>query len=124
MQPEIHYTDGDPQIAYQVAGDGDLDLVFAFDWAGNVELIWQHPSIERFLRRLASFSRLVLFDTRGMGCTISRRGSPAAGGMDGRHAPVMDPVGSERAAILGHGHAGALAALSPPRTPSGPRRSS
>ncbi|HEX6845184.1 MAG TPA: hypothetical protein VF235_08735, partial [Actinomycetota bacterium] len=67
MRPDIRYTEGDPQIAYQVLGDGDLDLVFAFDWASNVELISQHPAAERFLRRLASFSRLVVFDVRGMG---------------------------------------------------------
>jgi len=57
MQP-IRYTQGEPQIAYQVLGDAGLDLVFAFDWASNVELIWEHPSVERFLRRLASYARL------------------------------------------------------------------
>ncbi|HSJ49962.1 MAG TPA: alpha/beta fold hydrolase [Actinomycetota bacterium] len=116
----IRYTDGELQIAYQVTGQGDLDLVFAFDWASNVELIWQHPSVERFLRRLASFSRLILFDTRGMGLSDPIAGpAPLEEWMDDVRA-VMDAVGSERAALVGHGHGGQLglvfAAAHPERT--------
>jgi pimeloyl-ACP methyl ester carboxylesterase len=111
MQPEIRYTESDPQIAYQVLGEGGLDLVFAFDWASNVELIWQHPSVERFLRRLASFSRMVLFDTRGMGLSDPVVAPPAPEEWMDDVRAVMDAVGSERAAIVGHGHAGALGAL-------------
>jgi len=112
MHAEIRYTDsGGLQIAYQVLGEGDLDLVFAFDWASNVELIWQHPTVERFLRRLASFSRLILFDTRGMGLSDPvERPAPLEEWMDDVRA-VMDAVGSERAAIVGHGHGGQLAML-------------
>jgi len=51
--PGIKYaTSGDLQIAYQVVGDGPVDVVFAFDWAGNIELAWENPQTERFLRRL------------------------------------------------------------------------
>jgi len=111
MQPDIRYTQGDPQIAYQILGDGDLDLVFAFDWASNVELIWQHPSVERFLRRLASFSRLVVFDVRGMGLSDPVvTPPPPEEWMDDVRA-VMDAVGSERAAIVGHGHGAQLGAI-------------
>ena len=111
MQPDIRYTEGDPQIAYQVLGDGDLDLVFAFDWASNVELIWQHPSAERFLRRLGSFSRLVVFDTRGMGLSDPVVAPPPPEEWMDDVRAVMDAVGSERAAIVGHGHAGQLGAI-------------
>lgn len=111
MLPDIRYTEGDPQIAYQVLGDGDLDLVFAFDWASNVELIWQHPSVERFLRRLASFSRLVVFDTRGMGLSDPVVGTPSAEEWMDDVRAVMDATGSERAALVGHGRGGQLAAL-------------
>jgi pimeloyl-ACP methyl ester carboxylesterase len=119
MEP-IRYTEGDLQIAYQVLGEGDLDLVFAFDWASNVELIWNHPSVERFLRRLASFSRLILFDTRGMGLSDPVEDpAPLEDWMDDVRS-VMDAVGSERAALVGHGHGGQVgmlfAAAHPERT--------
>ncbi len=120
MEPRIHYTEGELQIAYQVLGEGDLDIVFAFDWASHVELIWRHPSVERFLRRLASFSRLIVFDTRGMGLSDPVVApAPLEEWMDDVRA-VMDAVGSERAAIVGHGHGGQLgmlfAAAHPERT--------
>jgi class 3 adenylate cyclase len=111
MQPSIRYTPGEPQIAYQVLGDGDLDLVFAFDWASNLDLIWQHPSVERFLRRLSSFARLVVFDTRGMGLSDPVTTAPAPEEWMDDVRAVMDEVGSERAAIVGHGHGGQLGAL-------------
>ncbi|MEX0984902.1 MAG: adenylate/guanylate cyclase domain-containing protein [Actinomycetota bacterium] len=111
MQPDIRYTDGDAQIAYQVLGHGDLDLVFAFDWASNVELIWQHASVERFLRRLASFSRLVVFDPRGMGLSDPVITPPAPEEWMDDVRAVMDAVGSPQAAIVGHGHGGQLGAM-------------
>ncbi len=119
MEP-IRYTQGELQIAYQVLGEGDLDVVFAFDWASNIETIWKHPSVERFLRRFASFSRLILFDTRGMGLSDPvLEPAPLEEWMDDVRA-VMDAVGSERAALVGHGHGGQLgmvfAAAHPERT--------
>jgi hypothetical protein len=66
--PAIKYaTSGDLQIAYQVLGDGPVDVVVAFDWAGNIELMWENPQTERFWRRFASYGRLIFFDTRGIG---------------------------------------------------------
>ena len=72
--PDIKYaTSGDLQIAYQVVGDGPVDVALAFDWGSNIELVWEHPQTERFLRRVASYGRLLLFDMRGSGCrTLSR----------------------------------------------------
>jgi len=55
-------TSGDLQIAYQVVGDGPVDVALAFDWGSNIELVWEHPQTERFLRRFASYGRLIFFD--------------------------------------------------------------
>src|SRR5438477_9979195 len=68
MPPETRYAkSGDVNIAYQVVGDGPTDLVYVPGWVSNVELIWEKPKPTRFLERLASFSRLILFDKRGTG---------------------------------------------------------
>jgi pimeloyl-ACP methyl ester carboxylesterase/DNA-binding winged helix-turn-helix (wHTH) protein/class 3 adenylate cyclase len=110
--PEIRYTrSGDVNIAYQVIGDGPLDLVFVMGWVSHLEYFWKEPSFARFLNRLASFSRLILFDKRGTGLsdrvavvsTLEQR-------MDDVRA-VMDAVGSERAALLGVSEGGPMCSL-------------
>ena len=58
---------GPVNIAYQICGDGPLDLIFVPGWISHIELYWENPSCARFLRRLASFSRLIAFDKRGTG---------------------------------------------------------
>jgi pimeloyl-ACP methyl ester carboxylesterase len=112
MIPAIRYADsGDLQIAYQVVGDGPVDVVVAFDWAGNIELMWENPQTERFLRRFASYGRLVFFDMRGVGLSDPVQDlPPLEEWMDDVRA-VMDAVGSDRAALVGHGHAGQLCML-------------
>src|SRR6478736_2779366 len=66
--PPIAYTKaGRFHIAYQVVGEGPFDLVYSPSWFSNLELWWEEPAIERVFRRLASFSRLILFDRRGTG---------------------------------------------------------
>jgi pimeloyl-ACP methyl ester carboxylesterase/DNA-binding NarL/FixJ family response regulator len=98
-------------IAYQVVGDGPIDLVFVMGWVSNVEYFWEEAHCARFLRRLASFSRLILFDKRGMGLSDRVVGVPALEErMDDLRA-VMDAVGSRRAALLGVSEAGAMCAL-------------
>ena len=68
MRPETRYADsGGVSIAYQVVGEGPLDLVFVPGFASNLDIYWEAPAVERFYRRLASFSRLILFDKRGTG---------------------------------------------------------
>ena len=54
-------------IAYQVLGDGPVDLVYSIGWMSNIDIIWEEPSYADFLQRLASFSRLIVFDKRGTG---------------------------------------------------------
>ena len=66
--PETLYArSGDVNIAYQTVGDGELDLVYVPGWTSNVEYMWTYPPFAHFLRRLAAFSRLILFDKRGTG---------------------------------------------------------
>ena len=69
MIPETRYAkaaDG-VHIAYQVVGEGPVDLVWVMGWTSNIEAMWEEPNLARFLSTLASFSRLILFDKRGMG---------------------------------------------------------
>jgi pimeloyl-ACP methyl ester carboxylesterase len=104
---------GDVSIAYQVVGDGPFDLVYVPGWVSNIELMWDEPDYAAFLERLASFSRLIIFDKRGTGLsdpvpldqlpTLEER-------MDDVRA-VMDAVGSERAALLGHSEGGNMCVL-------------
>ena len=66
--PETRYAkSGDVHIAYQVVGEGSFDLVYVPGFVSNVEEVWEEPHARRFLERLASFSRLILFDKRGTG---------------------------------------------------------
>jgi pimeloyl-ACP methyl ester carboxylesterase len=112
--PETHYAkSGDVNIAYQVIGDGPLDLVLVHGWVQSFDARWEIEPIDRFYRRLASFSRLILFDKRGTG--LSDRVAPdnlpsLEVRMDDMRA-VMDEVGAERAAVLGHSEGGAMCAL-------------
>ncbi len=112
--PETRYTrSGDVNIAYQVFGEGPLDLVYVMGWVTNLEAFWQEPSVARFFQRLASFSRLILFDKRGTGLsdrvpikelpTLEQR-------MDDVRA-VMDAAGSDRAALFGVSEGGPMSVL-------------
>jgi pimeloyl-ACP methyl ester carboxylesterase len=102
---------GEVHIAYQVVGNGPFDLVFSPSPVSNMEVAWEWPPFARFLRRLASFSRLILFDKRGTG--LSDRVTDAATleeRMDDVRA-VMDAAGSERAALFGSSEGGPMALL-------------
>jgi len=112
--PRTHYTrSGDVNIAYQVIGDGPIDLVFVMGWVSHLEYFWTEPSFARFLRRLSQFSRVILFDKHGTGLsdrvplgalpTLEQR-------MDDVRA-VMDAAGSRRAALCGVSEGGAMSTL-------------
>jgi pimeloyl-ACP methyl ester carboxylesterase len=111
--PETRYveTSDGVNIAYQVVGDGPVDLVFIPGWISNLDLFWELAAPRRFFERLATFSRLIIFDKRGTGlsdpideaATLEIR-------MDDLRA-VMDAAGSERAAICGYSEGGSVAAL-------------
>ncbi len=77
MLPETKYAQsGDVSIAYQVIGDGPLDLLIVPGFISHLEQAWDDPSYTRFLQRLVSFSRLIRFDKRGRGSPTGRAGCP------------------------------------------------
>ena len=103
-------ADGD-SIAYQVVGDGPFDLVYVPGFISHVELLWAEPSIGRFYERLASFSRLILFDKRGTGLSDPIPGpQPLEERMEDVRA-VMNAAGSEQAALVGLSEGSAMAAV-------------
>src|SRR5438094_2756472 len=110
--PETRYAkSGDVHIAYQVVGDGPLDLIFVPGFVSNVEMAWETPGRARFHSRLAAFSRLILFDKRGTGLSDRHVGvAHLEERMDDVRA-VMDAVGSERAALFGISEGGAMCML-------------
>jgi class 3 adenylate cyclase len=112
MQPRTQYAkSGDVHIAYQVFGEGAVDLVFVPGFVSHIENYWDEPNFARWLRRLGSFSRVIMFDKRGTGLSDQVSELP---GMDQRLddvSAVMDAVGIERAAIFGISEGGSLATL-------------
>lgn len=112
--PETRYTSsGDVNIAYQVIGDGPVDIVFVMGWVSHLEYFWREPLFSRFLRELAGFSRLILFDKRGTG--LSDRVPVAAlptleQRMDDLRA-VMEAARSRKAVVFGVSEGGPLSAV-------------
>lgn len=102
---------GDVHIAYQVVGEGPLDLVFVMGWVSNIDLFWAEPRVARFLRRLASFSRLILFDKRGTGLSDRVAELPTLEQRMDDVRAVMDAVGCERAALFGISEGAAMCSL-------------
>jgi len=113
--PKTHYavSTGDVNIAYQVVGDGPLDLVFVMGWVSHLEYFWKEPSFARFLMRLASFSRLILFDKRGTGLSdrVPLSELPTLEQRMTDVLAVMNAVGSKRAAFLGISEGGPMCSL-------------
>ena len=112
MDPEVRYASiGDARIAYQVVGEGPRDLVLAPGFVSNLELAWEQPSYERFMRRLAAFTRVLVLDKRGSGLSDPvEKAATLEERMDDLRA-VMDAAGSERADVFGWSEGAALAAL-------------
>jgi class 3 adenylate cyclase len=104
---------GRDRIAYQVLGQGPPDLVLAFGSFGHIDVAWEDPGIALFLRTLASFSRLILFDRRGTGASdpVLLDALPPWEMYAEELDAVLDEVGSERVAIMAHVDAGAMAML-------------
>lgn len=111
--PETRYAkapDG-TSIAFQVAGDGPADLMFANGIWSNVELMWEHAPWAHFLERLASFSRLILLDMRGVGCSDRGPGPPVLELQRDDLAAVMDAADSSTATVFGVARAATMAML-------------
>jgi class 3 adenylate cyclase len=108
--PDTKYAkSGDLSIAYQVTGDGPVDVVFVPGLVSHVELNWEQPTVAHILRRLAAFSRLVLFDKRGTGLSDRTAGLPTLEERADDIRAVMDTAGIERAALYGPSEGGQTA---------------
>jgi pimeloyl-ACP methyl ester carboxylesterase/DNA-binding winged helix-turn-helix (wHTH) protein len=108
---------GDANIAYQVVGDGPIDLVLASGWVSHLDYMWAEPSFNRFLVRLASLGRLILFDARGTGLSdqLPYAYCPEQRTQD-LHA-LLDRVGSRRAALVGVSDGGPICGMYAARYP-------
>jgi pimeloyl-ACP methyl ester carboxylesterase/DNA-binding winged helix-turn-helix (wHTH) protein len=109
--PVQYARSGDVNIAYQVCGDGPVDLVFVMGWVSHLEYFWKEPSFARFLSRLASFSRLILFDKRGTGLSDPVARLPTLEQRMDDVRAVMDAVGSTHAVLLGVSEGGPMCSL-------------
>lgn len=112
--PETRYADSNGvSIAFQVVGDGPIDVVMVPGFGSHLEKAWELPQLAHFYHRLSSFSRLILLDKRGTG--LSDRVSPdALPGIEQRKddlKAVMDEAGAEHASLIGHSDGGPLAML-------------
>jgi class 3 adenylate cyclase len=112
MIPTTRYArSGDASIAYQVVGEGPLDLLFLTGWVQQIEQLWEAPAVRRFLERLTSFGRVILYDGRGTGLservlvdyTVEQEALDALA--------VLDAAGSERAAVITYAQGGLAGAL-------------
>jgi pimeloyl-ACP methyl ester carboxylesterase len=112
VRAETRYArSGDVNIAYQVTGEGPLDLVLVPGFVSHLENDWEEPRSALFLERLGSFARLIRFDKRGTGLSDRPGGFPdLETRMDDVRA-VMDAVGSERAALFGYSEGGPMSIL-------------
>jgi pimeloyl-ACP methyl ester carboxylesterase/DNA-binding winged helix-turn-helix (wHTH) protein len=114
LAPRVRYArSGHVNIAYQVVGSGPLDLVFVMGWVSHLEAFWSEPHFARFLNRLSTMARLILFDKRGTGLSdpvpVSQLPSLDERLDDVR--AVMAAAGSERAVLLGVSEGGPLCSL-------------
>jgi len=112
--PETRYARiGEGNVAYQVIGDGPLDLVFVPSWASNVDIMWEEPSLAHFLRRLGGFSRLLCFDKRGTGVSdpVPLAALPTLEQWMEDVWAVLEATGSKRTALLGDAEGGQMAML-------------
>ncbi|HEY7561116.1 MAG TPA: adenylate/guanylate cyclase domain-containing protein [Gaiellaceae bacterium] len=110
--PETRYAwNGDDGLAYQVVGQGPVDLVYLQGYLSNVVLNWEHPACARFLRELSRFSRLIVTDRRGLGCSerFTARDTPPIETLVDDLVAVLDSAGSERPAVFATGDCGFIA---------------
>src|SRR4051794_37688621 len=109
--PTRYAKSGDASIAYQVVGDGPIDLVLVLGFATHLDLQWEMPAFARFFERLSSFSRLIVFDKRGTGLSDPAADAPTLEERVDDVRAVMDAAGSERAALFGISEGGPMSVL-------------
>lgn len=112
MAGEVRYArSGDIHIAYTITGEGPLDLVYVPSWISQVEHYWEDPGVARYFGRMASFSRLIMFDRRGTGLSDPMPRAPTLEEQMDDVVAVMDAAGSERAGVFAQLEGGAMAAM-------------
>lgn len=112
MKPKTSYTkSGDFNIAYQVIGEGPIDILYIPGWVSNIDMMWAEPRLAAFLTRLSLFSRLIIFDKRGTGLSDrSDEYSTMEERMDDINA-VLDTTNSEKAFLFSHSEGGSVSLL-------------
>jgi pimeloyl-ACP methyl ester carboxylesterase len=112
MTPETRYAkSGEVNIAYQVVGKGEVDLLFVPGWVSHIEYAWEEPTFAPFLERMASFSRLILLDRRGTGLSDPVDQVPTLEERMDDLVAVMDAAGSERSFLFGISESGPMCIL-------------
>src|SRR5215210_2297740 len=112
MAPRARYAkSGDLHIAYVVEGDGPIDVVWVPTWISQCEHLWADPQLRAGFERIASFSRLIMFDRRGSGLSDPMEGAPTLEEQMDDVLAVMDAAGSERASVVGLLEGGQMAAM-------------
>jgi pimeloyl-ACP methyl ester carboxylesterase len=110
--PETQYAQsGDFSIAYQVMGDGPIDLILVPGFVSHIEFAHELTGFTNFLRRLASFARVVTFDKRGQGLSDRMSGAPSLEERMDDVRAIMDTIGSKRAALVGFSEGGCMSIL-------------
>src|SRR6184192_373513 len=109
--PTQYAKSGDTSIAYQIVGNGPVDVVLVLGFATHVELQWESPPFARFFERISSFSRLIVFDKRGTGLSDPVTEVPTLEQRIDDVRAVMDAAGSKRAALFGVSEGGPMSAL-------------
>ena len=111
-RPETRYAKaGDVSIAYQVVGDGPQDIVLVPGFTTHLELEWESPAYARFLERIGSFARLIIFDKRGTGLSDPVADVPTLEERIDDVNAVMNASGSERAILFGISEGGPMSIL-------------
>src|SRR5262245_2795857 len=112
QRPRTKYAkSGKVNVAYQVFGSGNIDLVYVPGWISDVEAAWEEPQFAQFLCRLGEFSRVMMFDKRGTGLSDRDVGYPTLEERMDDVRAVMDAVGSERAVVFGQSEGGGMSCL-------------
>jgi len=110
--PNTRYAlSGDVNIAFQVMGDGPIDIILVPGVVSHVEFLHEFPEYTRFLRRLATFARVVTFDKRGQGLSDGISGAPSLEQRVDDVRAIMDDIGSQRAVLLGFSEGSPMSAF-------------
>jgi len=111
-QPDTHYAEGpEGNVAYQIVGDGPIDLVVAPGWFSHIDKQWEDPRWRTYIGELATFARVILYDKSGTGLSDPVDGEPTVESRADDLRAVMDAAGCEQAALYGISEGGPISVL-------------